>query len=197
MPVQPGPEYTSVAQSYLDDQPVKCSGRACGIRWDDGANRVAFLAFPYEAATDPGAILKPILMWLQDGSGETSADILVDVETSQTVYTYNTDVSPPAGDTFSVFGQAFNPGPEIAAQRWVLMQLGDMFWCLPSFTEISGGFDYYDIQLPAGFSSDEYFTFEWPSGVGAFPNGIFFWMAHLSANLELVGDLDYTEWGYM
>ncbi len=194
-PVFPGENYPGMHDIYYSDFPVKLSERACGIRWDDGTSRVVFTAFPTEALSDPAAAVVPLLNWLQTGV-DTSDRILVDVETSQRSYTYNDDVDVPFGDTFSVFGQVYNPDAPVTAQRWVLMQISTYFWCLPSFVALEEGTDHYDVVVPTGFSSDEYFTFEWPDISGELPSGIFFWMAHLDSGNALIGDYDFTEWGY-
>ncbi|MBN1356628.1 S8 family serine peptidase [bacterium] len=199
-PVRPGDEYAydpnDMQKSFDEDLPFKAKNNPCGIRYPGAGGsspyRMIFLAFPLEAMSGMVEVVQPLVGWLLDGTGEASSQMLVDIETSLALYTYNDTAAEPAGDPFSVYGMVYNPGSPISAQRWVLLEIyGFYFW-----PDWSVAVDYADRNIQSGFSTENFLAFEWPQGnFGSF-DGIRFWMAHLSQDMNLLGEFDYCEWGY-
>jgi subtilisin family serine protease len=199
-PVRPSDDYAfepnNMQESFDEDLPIKGRFNACGVRYP-GAGvsspyRMIFLAFPLEAMEGPVEAVQPLVEWLLDGTGETSSQVLVDIETSLSLYTYNDLAAEPAGDPFSVYGMVFNPGAPVNAQRWVLLDVfGYYFW-----PDWSAAADYADRTIPSGFSSENFLSFEWPDGEFGTLEGVMFWFAHLTPDMQLLGELDYCDWGY-
>ncbi|MCD4655373.1 S8 family serine peptidase [bacterium] len=193
VPVRPGENYGSTQESFDEDLPIKMAERSCAVRYENGFKMV-FCAFPVEAMEDPGEMLIPCVNWLLTGT-EPNTDILVKVDTQYRRTTYNRNLDPPYGDPFNLHGYIFNPGGEIAAQRWVLMQIFDMFWTWPTWESLDDGYAYEDVTIPNGHSYQEFLAFEWPDLDSDFDD-IIFWFAHLTPQGELLGSYDFCSAGY-
>lgn len=197
-PVRPGDSYPDMQDAFDNDQPFKAANNPCGIRFPGAAQaspfRVIYLGFPLESTENPTAIVQSMIPWLLDGSGDTSDHVMVDIDTSLSSYTYNSTTTPPAGDPFSVYGIVFNPSSPQNLQRWVILDVLGQYWFWPEYQQTATN---AARSVPTGHSSENFLTFEWPSGdFGTFP-GIRFWFAHLDANgTGLVGDYDFCEWGF-
>jgi len=192
-PVRPDDAYTSAQDAFDNDQPIKMAERACGVRWENNF-RMAFFAFPVEAMEDPGPLVIPVVNWLVSGE-ETASEILVKVDTDYRRTTYNRNMSPPYGDIFDLHGYIFNPAGDVAAQRWMLMQIYDMFWAWPTWVDLDVGVAYADVTIPSGHSYQEFLVFEWPDINSEFDD-IFFWFAHLTPAGQLLGAYDFCQAGY-
>ncbi|MBN1879274.1 S8 family serine peptidase [bacterium] len=193
-PVRPADTYPATTQqSYDDDQPVKMAERACGVMYQ-GDFRMIMCAFPLEAMSNPGELLVPAVNWLLTGI-ETAPEILVKIDTDYRRTSYNSLMSPPYGDPFDLHGYIFNPGAPVDGQRWVLMQIYDMFWCWPTWDSLTNGVAYMDTSIPSGHSRQTFLEFEWPDVDGSFDD-IYFWFAHLTATGNLLGSFDYCVAGY-
>lgn len=193
-PVRPASTYpASIQDAYDSDQPVKMAERSCAIMYS-GDFRMIMCAYPLEAMTNPGELLIPAVNWLM-GAAETSSEILVKVDTDYRRHSYNSLMDPPYGDPFDLHGYIFNPGSQVNGQRWVLMQIYNMFWAWPTWTSLSTGIDYEDVSIPSGYSEHTFLAFEWPNVDGAFDE-IYFWFAHLTPEGNLLGAYDYTIAGY-
>jgi len=191
--VRPGDAYASAQEAFDADNPIKMSDRACAVRYEDGF-RMIFCAFPVEAMDDPGAFVVPSVDWLLTGN-ETSTEVLVNIDTHYRRTTYNTNLDPAYGDPFNLHGYVFNPGAPVDAQRWVLMQIYDMFWAWPTWVDLNTGIDYQDVTIPTGHSYQEFLAFDWPNIDSDFDD-ITFWMAHLTPQGDLLGSLDFCSAGY-
>ncbi|MBN1550857.1 S8 family serine peptidase, partial [bacterium] len=199
-PVRPSDDYAynpNYQESFDDDQPQKAPNKACAIRYPGlgvtSNYRMIFMAFPLEAMVDSQELIAPLVNWLLDGTGETSTQLLADVETNLHIYTYNSESATPAGDPFWVYGMFFNPAAPVEAQRWVLLDVYGLYFFWPSFSQ---NVDYAVRTIPSGFSSEVFLEFEWPQGNFGEVSGLLFWFAHLTSDMQLLGDFDYVEWGY-
>ncbi len=200
-PVRPGADYGTDIQSSFDADNVKLSERACGIRWAGNSTsgvsyRMIYLSYPLESMENMNGVLPNWIQWLMDGTEKPVDHILVDVETSQKMYTYNVlEGIEPYPDHFAVFGNVYNPGASVEAQRWMLLQIGSEFWCWPTYVNVKEDIAYNNVTIPSGYSHEEFLSFEWPAGVGAF-YPVYFWFAHLTPSAQLLGDYDYCDWGF-
>ncbi|MBN1296961.1 S8 family serine peptidase [bacterium] len=192
-PVRPGDDYTDAQTSFDSDQPTKTAERSCAVRWDNGF-RLVFCAFPVEAMENPGELVIPMVNWLLTGQ-ETASEILVKIDTDYRRTAYNSDMDPPYGDPFDLHGYIFNPGSDVQAQRWMLMQIFDMFWVWPTWQNLTEGYAFENVTIPQGHSYQEFLVFEWPHVDSEFDN-IFFWFAHLTPTGQLLGTFDFCEAGY-
>ena len=197
-PVRPGDDYPDMQEAFDDDQPFKAANNPCGIRYPGAGQsspyRTAYLAFPLESMENPGAVIQTLIPWLLDGTGQTSDRILVDVDTSLSMYTYNELTTPPAGDPFSVYGMVFNPSAPVELQRWVILDVLGQYWFWPGYTP---DVTFQTRTVPQGFSSENFLAFEWPQGDFGTFTGIRFWFAHLRTDAAVLeGDYDFCEWGF-
>lgn len=192
-PVRPGDAYDTTQEAFDSDQPIKMAERACAVRHENGF-RVMFCAFPLEAMEDPGELLVPAVDWLITGE-EPGSEILVNIDTDYRRTTFNRNFDPQYGDPFDLHGYIYNPGAAVSGQRWMLMQIYDLFWAWPSWADLNNGIDYMDVQIPQGHSYEEFLTFDWPDINSEFDD-IFFWFAHLTNQGELLGGYDFCQAGY-
>lgn len=192
-PVRPADDYPDTQKSYDDDQPVKMAERACAVRYA-GDFRMIMCAYPIEAASNPGDFLIPALNWLMTGQ-EDAPDIMAMIDTDYRRHKYNTTHEPPHGDPFNLHGYVFNPAASIDCQRWVLMQIFDMFWAWPTWVNIDDGIAYMDVTIPPGYSYQEFLAFEWPQVADTFDD-IYFWFAHLTPQGQVLGNINNCVTGY-
>ncbi len=193
-PVRPEDRWPESQEFFDDHYPYEMAERTSAVRYQGDNFRTIFAAYPIEAAGNPGLFLIPAVNWLLDGH-EDASEILVNVDTNYRWAKYNSTAEPPRGDPFELYGYVYNPGSTVQAQRWVLMQIFDMFWAWPSWIELDQGFDFMDVTIPSGHSRDQFLAFEWPNVDGEF-DGILFWFAHLNNQGQLLGTFDYCVFGY-
>lgn len=193
-PVRPTDAYPEMQESFDNDQPDKIAERACAVRYS-GDYRMIMCPYPIEAASNPGDFFVPAVNWLLTGQ-ETASEILVKIDTDYRRHRYNDTHEPPHGDPFKLHGYIYNPGPPVTCQRWVLMQVFDMFWAWPSWVELDKGYDYMDVTVPTGFSKDVFLEFEWFPDIDDTFDEIYFWFAHLTPEPDLLGTYDICVTGF-
>lgn len=113
-----------------------------------------------------------------------------------TLYMSDTDLE--AGDDFHLFFDLYNPWVE--SRDWdvyLLLQVGEDYWCWPSWINISDGLDYQRMTLNTlEIQRIEVLQFQWPSGVGS-ADGLTFIGAVFEADTwNFVGDVQVVSWRY-
>ncbi|MGB3976547.1 MAG: S8 family serine peptidase [bacterium] len=193
-PVRPADSYPDAQKSFDEDQPDKMAERACAVRYS-GHYRLIMCPYPIEAASNPEDFFIPAVNWLLTGQ-ETAPEILVKIDTDYRRHRYNYTHEPPHGDPFNLHAYTYNPGPPVTCQRWLLMQIFDMFWAWPSWVELDKGFDFKEVTVPTGFSKDVFLEFEWIPDIHDTFDEIYFWFAHLTPEPALLGTYDVCVTGY-
>ncbi len=200
-PVRPSDDYgfdPNYQDSFDEDLPFKAAHNACGIRYPGAGTsspfRMIFLAFPLEQMQNSTEAISNMVNWLMSGTGESADHILVDVDTALELNTYNSESATPAGDPFSLYGMTFNPAAPVQAKRWVLLEISGVYWFWPSWTNEA---ENVDVEIPTGFSSQNFLQFVWPEGDYGEFSDVNFWFAHTDAAVtQLIGDYDICQWGW-
>ncbi|MBN2055800.1 metallophosphoesterase [bacterium] len=99
-----------------------------------------------------------------------------------------------AGDRFRLRFDVSNPGGELAAVQYVLLEIDGAFWSYPAWT---AGVDGIPLRIAAGQGWSEYILdFIWPEDTGT-GERLRFWAALIEPGAnELIGSFDMVEWGY-
>jgi len=96
-------------------------------------------------------------------------------------------------DTFTLYNEYRNYGPERQIQEFVALEVVGLFWFWPSWSETV---DYVETTMGEEESCiNTILTFTWPEVEGTL-DGVRFWSAVLDADLGTALDYDVVEWGW-
>ena len=108
------------------------------------------------------------------------------------------DIDLQQGDRFYLH---FNLGSTAAARQmdaWVLLNVGSLFWCWPSWVAVDSGFDYQTFTVPAGgVVETDVLDFTWPAVSGSASGLVFFGAAFDEGTFSLIGTVQMVAFGYM
>jgi len=107
------------------------------------------------------------------------------------------DADLQEGDLFHLH---FALGPKsstITMDAYIILGVGNAFWCWPSWRSIDTGLDYSTYVIPAGdILKVDVLNFDWPRLEGS-ANGLFFYGAAFGENTyDIIGDYQVIEFGY-
>ncbi len=103
------------------------------------------------------------------------------------------DLLMEPSDTFLLYTEIRNYGPERDINEFIALEVGGMFWFWPEWTETPG----YQMRTISGesFTISTVLTFAWPE-ISGHAEGIRFWQAALEATSGSVLDYDMIEWAW-
>lgn len=103
------------------------------------------------------------------------------------------------GDPCSLTAHLTNAGlPVSTIPVFVILDAFGSYFCAPSFQSLESGIDLYYRDLSTGGTSIEVISaFDWPSGTGNVPDGLFFYGAMTTVDMTaLWGEMDQWEFGW-
>jgi Peptidase family C25/Propeptide_C25 len=118
---------------------------------------------------------------------EPAGDVSIDLILNQEVFV--------AGDDFLLTCLCTNPGAEIAADEYIILDVFGLYFFWPSWAPLP---DYRTVEMPAGSSDTQtILSFVWPEGQFGDVSGIYFWAALIDPSTQtLIGNYDMVEFGY-
>jgi len=118
-------------------------------------------------------------------------DVTVDLRINQDQF--------EAGDMFILSNVTNNPRSQVAAVRYLALQCLDEWFFMNCDLEIFPYFTGCPVILSSGDTEDIFYEFIWPEGDfgSVFPeDGYAFYLAYLDWEMELMGNLDYVDFGW-
>jgi Arylsulfotransferase (ASST) len=107
------------------------------------------------------------------------------------------DIDLQEGDLFHLY---FTLGPQDSAMTmdaYVILGVGDMFWCWPSWNTIESGLDYTSYDIPAGdIQAFDVLNFSWPGVEGSASGLVFYGAAFTEGTFDVIGDYQVIAFGY-
>jgi hypothetical protein len=99
------------------------------------------------------------------------------------------------GDPFLLTRTAWNPGPQLTCEEWLILDVFGSYWFWPSWTS---SIDFVLVVLPEQqYDEQVRLEFTWPEGSFGALSGLRFWGAFLEpGSSRIIGDYDMVEFGY-
>jgi hypothetical protein len=112
-------------------------------------------------------------------------ELFIDIALNQAIY--------HAGDPFLLTCTIGNPGPELTAHEYIILDVYHSYFFWPSW---SMSVDFEVKTLAPGIDLETILSFEWPTGAGS-ASGIIFWAGLLDpSSSTLLCGVDSVEFGY-
>jgi hypothetical protein len=100
------------------------------------------------------------------------------------------------GDLFDLLLQAYNPGPALMADHYVILDAFGEYYIWPSWTTYPPNIDFRTAQVETGLNNTSILRFIWPQTQGS-ADGLVFWAALCrSGTFEILGEVNMVVWGF-
>jgi spore coat protein CotH len=174
---------------------LKC-GESVGLFCDDGVSMIDSVTYPeletdisYSRCPDGGAtwVFQPDGTPGESNNSACSNGMTLEMD----------DVDLQEGDLFHLY---FTLGPQDSAMTmdaYVILGVGDLFWCWPSWIAIGSGLDYTSYDIPAWDTMEiDVLNFDWPALEGSASGLVFYGAAFEEGTFNVIGDYQVIEFGY-
>ncbi|MBN2053606.1 CotH kinase family protein [bacterium] len=173
-------------------------GGAIGLYGADGVTAIDSLTYAAQSTNiSCGRCPDGGTDWAMLGEGTPGATNNSACPTSDGMTLFLEDRDLVQGDLFDLH---FTLGPhsgDAVLDAYILLGVGDSYWCWPSWQPLEEGLDFQRYDMPAWtMPAVDALVFEWPYVDGSFTGLYFYGAAFQAGTFDLVGAYQVMEFGY-
>jgi hypothetical protein len=107
------------------------------------------------------------------------------------------DVDLQEGDHFHLYFSLGPQGSTMTMDAYVILGVGNAFWCWPSWNTIESGLDHNTYDVPAGeILGVEVLDFYWPAVDGSASGLYFYGAAFDEGTFDVIGEFQVIDFQY-